>query len=237
MAIHGNFLEFSEAATSDPFSHHQKKMLKVMLHYGPVKARLGSMVAYQGDVRFEHAGSGGASKWLKSKVTGEGLPVMDVTGNGELFLADAGQDVQILYLDNDMITCNGSSVLAFHSHMEWDIVRTQGAGMMAGGLYNVVLKGTGYVALVTDGPPIVLDVTQAPTFTDPQATVMWTSGVTTDVRTDIGLKTFIGKGSGESFQLAFGGQGHVMVQPAETVLAGSGTTSGGGGGLGNLLGG
>lgn len=237
MAIHGNFYEFSESTTSDPFSLHQKKMLKVMLGYGSVKARLGSMVAYQGDVRFEHAGSGGAGKWVKSKLTGEGLPAMDVAGQGELFLADNGQDVQILYLENDLITCNGSSVLAFHSHMEWDIQRTQGASAMAGGMYNVVIKGTGYVALLTHGPPIVLDVAQSPTFTDPQATVMWTSGVTTNVKTDIGLKTLIGKGSGESFQLAFGGQGHVMVQPAETVLAGAGTQSGGGGGLGNLFGG
>ena len=49
-------------------------------------------------------------------------------------------------------------------------------GMMAGGLYNTVLRGTGYVAVVTDGNPIAFDVAAAPTFADAQAVVLWTGG-------------------------------------------------------------
>ena len=47
-------------------------------------------------------------------------------------------------------------------------------------------------------------------------------------------------GTGELVQMAFGGQGYVMVQPSETVVAGGHQQtqqSGGGGVLGNLLGG
>lgn len=101
-----------------------------------------------------------------------------------------------------------------------------GAGAMTGGLYNVTLTGTGYVAITTDGPPVVLDVAGAPTFADPQAVVMWTTGVTMNVKSDVSMKTLIGKGSGETFQMGFSGQGWVMVQPSEGVAQGSGAKSG-----------
>ena len=38
------------------------------------------MVAYQGDVTFEHAGSGGMSRMLKKAVTGEGTTLMKMPG-------------------------------------------------------------------------------------------------------------------------------------------------------------
>lgn len=217
MPIHGDFMKYSESTNQDPFTLQNKKLLKVFLHYGPVMARIGSMVAYQGDARFEHAGSGGASKWLKKAFTGEGVPLMTISGAGEVFLADQASDVQVFYLENDMVTVNGQNILAFSSSIQWDIQRVQGAGMAAGGLFNTVLHGTGYVAVTTKGEPMVLDITQAPTFGDPNAVVLWTSGVTTSLKTDVSMKTFIGKSSGESFQIAFGGQGHVVVQPAENV--------------------
>ena len=37
------------------------------------------MVAYQGDVSFEHAGSGGLGRMLKKAVTGEGTQLMKIT--------------------------------------------------------------------------------------------------------------------------------------------------------------
>ncbi|MCU0270164.1 MAG: AIM24 family protein [Acidimicrobiales bacterium] len=239
--IHGNFTQFSETTATDPFTHQNKKLLKVNLAYGPIKAQLGSMVAYQGDARFEHAGSGGMKKMLKSKLTGEGTPLMDVVGNGEVFLADLAKDIEIMYLESDMISVNGGNILAFSASIDWDIQRIGGgsAGMMAGGLFNVSLRGTGYVAVTTDGPPVVLDVASAPTFADAQAVVLWTAGVQMNIKTDVSMKTFIGKGSGESIQMAFGGQGWVMVQPSEGFSLNAGATAGGGGGggLGGFLGG
>ena len=46
----------------------------------------GSMVAYQGDVHFEHKG-GGLGRLLKKAATDEQLRLMQATGSGELFLA------------------------------------------------------------------------------------------------------------------------------------------------------
>ena len=57
------------------------KLLKAELN-GDFMARVGSMVAYQGQVQFEALGSGGISKFLKQKLTGEGVPLMRVSGRG-----------------------------------------------------------------------------------------------------------------------------------------------------------
>jgi uncharacterized protein (AIM24 family) len=226
VAIHADFTEFEETSGADPFTLQNKKLLKVFLQYGPVKARIGSMVAYQGDASFSHGGSGGMGGYLKSKVTGEGVPVMDVTGTGEVFLADQAAEIQVMYLENDSIWCNGANVLAFSGSIGYDIKAVQGMGAMAGGRYNIVLTGTGYVAITSDGPPVVLDVGSAPTFVDPQAVVMWTNGVSMGIKSDVNLKSLIGKTSGETFQMSFSGQGWVMVQPSEGVVRGSGTKAG-----------
>ena len=88
---------------------------------------------------------------------------------------------------------------------------------------------------------VVLDVAGAPTFADADAVVLWTAGVSMDVRVDTGgIKSLIRGGSGELLQMAFGGQGFVMVQPSESVIIGGAQatqSSGGGGVLGGLLGG
>ncbi|HEV2069417.1 MAG TPA: AIM24 family protein [Acidimicrobiales bacterium] len=209
--------KFTEIASDDSFTLQNNKLLKVRLDRGAVQAALGSMVAYQGDVRFEHAGSGGVGRFIKKTVTGEGTRLMKVTGTGEVFFADQAQDVHLLRLADDRITCNGRNVLAFDANIDWDIKRVQGgaAGALAGGLFNLTLAGSGFVAVVTDGPPVLLDIGSAPTFADAQAAVAWSAGVVTSLKTDVNLKTLIGRGSGETFQLGFSGQGWVLVQPSE----------------------
>src|SRR5687767_4574061 len=209
--------QFAETASTDSFALQNAKLLKVHLDQVTVQARLGSMVAYQGDVRFEHAGAGGVGRFIKKAVTGEGTQLMKVSGSGEVFLADGAQEVHILRLEGEKITCNGRNVLAFDAGISWDIQRVQGgaAGMLAGGLFNMSLEGSGLVALITDGPPVLLDVGSAPTFADAQAAVAWSGSVTTSLKTDVTLKTMIGRGSGETFHVGFSGTGWVRVQPSE----------------------
>lgn len=233
MTIYGSlFEEFREKQSQDPFSLQNKKLLRIDMRYGEVQARAGSMVAYQGDVRFANRGSGGLGKMFKKAVTGEGVPLMACTGEGELFVADNACEIQVLYLQDDMISVNGRNVLAFSSSIQWDIHRVQARGAaMTGGLYNVSLRGTGYVAVTTKGDPVALDVASAPTFADAQAVVLWTSGVSMDVRVDTGgVASLVRGGTGELLQMAFGGQGHVLVQPSESVTDGAGDNAGGGGG-------
>ena len=232
--------QFQETESQEAFNLQNSKLLKVELNQVTIQAKLGSMVAYQGDVTFEHAGSGGMGRMLKKAISGEGTQLMKMTGTGEVFLADQAQDIHLLKLENDYITCNGANVLAFDAGIDWDIKKVEGgmAAAMAGGLTNMTLQGSGWVALISDGPPVMLDVSSAPTFADAQAAITWSSGVQTQVKVDANLKTMIGRGSGETVQMAFSGEGWVLVQPSEGVVAAAAPSGGGGaaGGLGGLLG-
>jgi uncharacterized protein (AIM24 family) len=217
MADSGNPLDrFDEVETGEAFTLQNRWLLKVELSEATVMARGGGMVAYQGDVRFEHKG-GGLSRLLKKAATGESLRLMQASGSGELFLAHQAMMVHVMRLSDDSMTVNGANVLAFEAGIDWDVTRVKGgtAGMLAGGLFNVHLKGSGLVALLSDGEPVRLDVGEAPTFGDPQAAIAWSGGVTTTLKSDVQAKSLSGMGSGESFQLAFSGSGWVLVQPSE----------------------
>ena len=229
--------EFQETQSQQPFALQNSKLLKVSLTQVTIQAKAGSMVAYQGEVAFEHAGTGGLSRMVKKAVSGEGTTLMKMTGTGEVFLADTAQDIHLIYLENDAITVNGSNLLAFDAGIDWDIKRVEGvSGMMGGGLFNTALTGTGWVAIVSDGPPVLLQTSaDTPTFCDPQAAITWSSNLQTHLKTDVNMKSLIGKGSGESLQIGFAGAGWVLVQPSEGRVVGAATQQQSGGGLGSLL--
>ena len=206
---------FAEIETGEPFTLQNPRLLKVELSETTVVARSGAMVAYQGDVRFEHKG-GGISRLLKKAATGESLRLMEATGSGELFLANHAMLVHILSLRDDSLTVNGENILAFETGIDWDVTRVKGGttGMLAGGIFNIALRGTGLVALVSDGDPLRLEVGSEPVGVDPQAAIAWSGGVTTNLKTDMQAKSLIGMGSGESIQLTMSGQGWVLIQPS-----------------------
>lgn len=193
-----------------------KKLLRVRVGE-PFQARQGSMVAYQGNVQFKYQG-GGVGKFLKKAVTGEGLSLMGVEGQGDVFLADAAKEVHILHLNNSGISINGDHVLAFSNSLQWNIERVQGAGMLTGGLFNTTLRGSGWVAVTTEGDPVVLNAGEAPTFTDTNAVVGWSLGLQTSLQKSFTAGALIGRGSGEAFQVAFHGAGFVIVQPSEGAV-------------------
>jgi uncharacterized protein (AIM24 family) len=207
---------YSEVETGEAFTLQNPRLLKVELSETTVMARNGAMVAYQGDVHFEHKG-GGLGRMLKKAATGEALRLMQATGSGELFLATDAMLVHVLALHDDSLTVNGRNILAFEAGIDWDVTRVRGGatGALAGGLFNVQLRGTGLVALLSDGEPLRLDVAEAPTFVDPQAAIAWSGGVSTNLKADVQAKSLIGMGSGESVQLALSGKGWVLVQPSE----------------------
>ncbi|HEY8563151.1 MAG TPA: AIM24 family protein [Pyrinomonadaceae bacterium] len=195
-------------------------LLEVNLN-GRVWAKLGSMIGYLGNVKFEREGvmEGGLSKFLKKAVTGETTTMMKAEGQGRVYFADSGKKVRVIYLQNEMFYVNGNNILAFEDAIQWDIkMMRRVAGMAAGGLFNMQLGGTGMVAITTHFDPITLAVTpQYPVYTDPNATVAWSGNLQPTIKTDISLKTLFGRGSGESFQLAFQGEGWIVLQPYEEV--------------------
>src|SRR5258708_39937222 len=86
-------------------------------------------------------------------------------------------------MNNAGLSINGKNVLAFPSSLDWSIERVKGGSMVAGGPFNTTLRGTGWVALTTDGPPVVLDAADAPTFADTNAVVAWSANLQTQLKT------------------------------------------------------
>lgn len=206
-----------EQQTTDRWTLQSAKMLRVALG-DDVLAAQGAMVAYQGTLDFAYQGSGGLGRLMKKMVSGEGGNLQRVSGTGEVFFARRAEDVFLLQLEGDALTVNTRSLLAFDPSLNYDIRAVGNAGIVAGGLFNLVLEGRGVVAVSSDGPPMVLDCSQQPTFVDPQAAVCWSANLTPQLKNDFKMGSLIGRGSGESFQLGFHGPGFVVVQPSEGQL-------------------
>jgi stress response protein SCP2/uncharacterized protein (AIM24 family) len=204
--------QYAEPVSHERFTVYKKKMLKVVLGQ-EVHAKQGAMVAYQGSVTFDHKGAG-MKGFLKSKVTGEGMSLMKVGGQGEVFLADQSSHIYLIQLEGDGLSINGRNVLAFDPSLTWDIRKVEGVGFLSSGtgFFNVVLQGEGTVAITSQGQPVALE---APALADPNAIVGWSSGLRIRPHRSAGLKALIGRGSGEAMQLSFEGQGWVIVQPSE----------------------
>lgn len=238
----------AEVNTTDLFAKQNSKMLKAVLSAGDLLARQGTMIAYQGRASFEHEGVGfdmaGLKKLVKKTLTGEGLNLMRVSGDGEVFFADMAADVHIIDIVDDKLSVNGMNILAFSAGLSWDIELIRSAGIVSGGLFNTTLAGTGQVALATQGTPVALDARSATVCADPDAVVCWSAGLSLSLQSSMTFKDLTGRGSGESGQLAFSGDGMVVVQPAENMRYG-GTSQQSGqqqqqssplGGLGKFLG-
>lgn len=206
---------------NDFFELEKPAMLEVNLKNQKILAKAGSMVAYIGSIDFKREGllSKGLGSLLKKAISGEGTSLMHATGTGKLYLADEGKKVKIIKLQNEAVFVNGNDVLALEENIKNEIKMLKSiAGMMSGGLFQVKLSGSGYIAITTHGEPILLRVTgNQPVYTDPNATVAWSENLTPNIKTNLTFGSFIGRGSGESFQLEFFGEGWVLVQPYEEV--------------------
>ena len=207
--------------SADAFELESPHLLEVRVN-GLVWAKAGSMVARKGGVKFTRQGmlEQGLGTLLKKTISGEGMQLMKVEGQGRVYLADAGKKITLLRLAGEAIFVNGNDVLALESGIDSKITMMRKvAGMLSGGLFNVRLSGHGIVAITSHYEPLTLPVNAqtGPVFTDPNATVAWSGGLSPEIITDISLGTLFGRGSGESIQLRFAGEGWVVVQPYEEV--------------------
>jgi uncharacterized protein (AIM24 family) len=195
-------------------------MLKVRLQDSLIWTKLGSMVAYEGRIDFKRSAilEHGLKKLFKKVVMGEGLSLTRADGNGCLYLADGGKKIRILSIQDQPISVNANDLLAFEESVQWDVNIIKSAAMMAGGLSNVTLNGCGLIAITTHFEPLTLKVTpDNPIFTDPNATVAWSANLQPKLKTQTEVRSFLGRGSGESIHLKFEGEGFVVVQPFEEL--------------------
>ena len=207
-------------AAGDYFQLENPRMLEVNLS-STVWIKAGAMVAYVGQIKFtrEKLLEQGLGTLLKRSVTGEGAKLTKAEGTGRLYLADCGKTVQILRLSGESIVVNGSDLLAFEPTIKWEIKMTKKlAAIVSGGFFNVRLNGSGMVAITSHFETLTLKVEPGkPVRTDPNATIAWSGNLQPEFKTDVSLKSFFGRGSGESIQMEFNGDGFVVIQPYEEV--------------------
>lgn len=165
---------------------------------------------------------------LTRRVTGENLPLMKVTMNGdsETYYANYGQHIVVYKLaPGEVVSVESENILAFTQDCDYS-VRFIGSGIFSQkGLATSTLTGAGpnaYVAVLSDANPIVLDNTKTQTTlsVDPDAVICWMSRHgygDPQIRTDLSWKNLIGQASGESYAYEWSGNNPVCVllQPSE----------------------
>ena len=205
----------AQQATAPGMTLQNAKSIKYAVN-GEMHARQGSMIAFRGNLQFERKGQG-IGGMLKRAVTGEGLPLMAVRGQGEAWFAHEAANCFIVDIDHgDALTVNGRNVLCFDASLSYEIKMVKGAGMTGGGLFNSVFTGYGKLAVICEGNPIVIPVTaQQPVYVDTDAVVGWSAQLNTSLHRSQSIGSMIRGGSGEAVQLMLQGEGFVIVRPSE----------------------
>ncbi|MDQ0989018.1 AIM24 family protein [Streptomyces sp. V3I7] len=206
-----------QPAVEPGLSVENAKCLKYTVN-GEMFARQGAMIAFRGDLRFERKGQG-VGGMLKRAVTGEGLPLMTVRGQGEAWFAYEAQNCFVVEVERgDQFTVNGRNVLCFDASLSYEIRTVKGAGIAGGGLFNSVFTGHGSLGLVCEGSPLVIPVSpRQPVYVDTDAVVGWTSALQTSLHRSQSIGSMLRGGSGEAVQLMLQGDGYVVVRPSEAT--------------------
>lgn len=209
------------------YSMINSKLMQVTLHGDRVFSKRGAMIAQKGSITLSPTflGPGGFMDVGQRAVTGEGFHLMIAQGQGEVLYGHQGLYITIIKLTGETLYVESSSVLAFDERLRTGtmFLGNQGGisglarGAMTGqGLFTTTFEGMGEVAILSDGEAIALDVLpHQPLFVDPQAYLGYRGQLTSSIHTDTSWKTFVGQGSGESFQLKFTGSGTVFIQASE----------------------
>lgn len=164
---------------------------------------------------------------LVRRATGENIPLMKVTmnGNSVTYYAHYGKHIVIYKLEpGETISVESENILAFTQDCDYN-VRFIGCGVLSQkGLATSTLTARGnnaYVAVLSDGNPIVLsNVGNGEIITvDPDAVICWIGNGPCDpqITADVNWKTFIGQTSGESYSFEWhsGQPVTVIIQPSE----------------------
>lgn len=206
------------------FRTEGNKVLAVDLTGGAVRAKNGSMVAYDGQMSFKKltGGGNGLRGVVTRRLTGEQMVVMEVTGHGTCYFADEARDISLVSLQSDKLHVEASNLLATQDGLRTGTTFTGLRGASQGnGLFTTTVEGSGLAAVMSQGPAIVLRVSpQMPLTVDPGAYIAHSGNLNQKLRSGVGFRTMIGEGSGEAFQIDFEGEGLVYVQPSERETIG-----------------
>ncbi|HEV7626843.1 MAG TPA: AIM24 family protein, partial [Streptomyces sp.] len=145
------------------FRLHSSKVLAVSMTGDAVKAKNGSMVAYDGEMAFKKMSGGGEGLrgMVTRRITGEQMTVMEVKGNGTCYFADRASDINLVQLSGETLHVEASNLLCTDAGLHTGTTFTGLRGASQGnGLFTTTVEGTGQAALMSAGPAVVLRVTQ-----------------------------------------------------------------------------
>ncbi|MEU7648586.1 AIM24 family protein [Streptomyces huasconensis] len=201
------------------------RVLAVDMTGDAVKAKNGSMVAYDGQMAFKKMSGGGEGirGMVTRRVTGEQMTVMEVKGHGTCWFADRATEINLVRLSGEKLYVEAGNLLCTDAALRTGTSFTGLRGATQGnGLFTTTVEGTGQAAIVSDGPAVALRVSpQYPLTVDPGAYIAHQGDVRQSFQSGVTFRTILGEGGGEAFQIRFEGDGLVYVQPSErTTIAG-----------------
>lgn len=216
------------------FEVYNDYFLITKIHQGQtIYAKAGSMVAYQGNIKFESKTLTGNGKGLLKNamqtivkgVAGEGMKLMTAIGEGNIYFADNASNILTIDMNKDggkswsSLTIEGDKVLAYTDDVKHTVKMSTFGTSSTKGIFTSQFEAIGrnaHIALLSKGKPLYLPT---PCYVDPQALIGYTGPAPRLDKNNITWKTFVGKESGESFVLNFSTPGYfVIVQPSEELF-------------------
>ncbi|MFC9531209.1 AIM24 family protein [Streptomyces sp. NPDC056975] len=195
------------------------KVLAVDMTGDSVKAKNGSMVAYDGRMAFKKMTGGGEGirGMVTRRLTGEEMTVMEVKGQGTCWFADRASEISVVNLRGDKLFVESSNLLCTDAGLRTGTSFTGVRGASQGnGLFTTTVEGHGQAAIMSEGPAVALRVSREhPLTVDPGAYIAHQGDVRQSFQSGVNFRTFMGEGGGEAFQIRFEGDGLVYVQPSE----------------------
>ncbi|MET7657974.1 AIM24 family protein [Streptomyces sp. NPDC005463] len=195
------------------------RVLAVDMTGDSVKAKNGSMVAYDGRMAFKKMTGGGEGirGMVTRRLTGEEMTVMEVKGQGTCWFADRASEISVVNLRGDKLFVESSNLLCTDAGLRTGTSFTGVRGASQGnGLFTTTVEGHGQAAIMSEGPAVALRVSREhPLTVDPGAYIAHQGNVRQSFQSGVTFRTFTGEGGGEAFQIRFEGDGLVYVQPSE----------------------
>ena len=122
------------------------KVLAVDMTGDAVKAKNGSMVAYDGQMAFKKMSGGGEGirGMVTRRLTGEQMTVMEVRGQGTCWFADRASEINLVNLQGDKLYVESSNLLATDAGLRTGTTFTGLRGASQGnGLFTTTVEGHG----------------------------------------------------------------------------------------------
>ncbi|WP_354642241.1 AIM24 family protein [Kitasatospora camelliae] len=226
--MQSTLLSHTAVEGTDRYTLQNPQMLRVALNgRSEVLARSGAMVAHTGRMSFTGWRPPTQQNNRRNQPGGQPRQARDVldlmrcSGTGTVYLANLAQHLHILDLSGEGLVVNSGYVLALDATLSWRAVNIENGERIAGvGGRSLEFTGSGHLVLMTSGRPLVMRVQPGQfVYGDADAVVGWSSGLEVQLQAQSSnTEAWRRRGTAtEGWELAFTGEGYVLVQPSELL--------------------